>query len=130
MKGKCSYHTLVSDSEHCKNNHCFIIGNAPQLHELQQLTFDDGKELRIMETVVPKWKQAAAAIGFNAARINTIDRGEHFKPEDATFEMFSRWRKGEHSLKPVTWDTLIQSLEEANLKEIAAMLCNVQIVSY
>ena len=83
-----------------------------------------------METVAPKWKKVAAAIGFNEARINAIDRGEHFKPEDATFEMFSRWLKGEHSLKQVTWDTLIQSLKEANLKEVAAMLCNVQIVSY
>ena len=83
-----------------------------------------------METVAPKWKKVAAAIGFNEARISAIDKGEHFKPEGATFEMFSRWLKGEHSLKPVTWDTLIKSLKQANLKEIAVMLCNVQIVSY
>ena len=83
-----------------------------------------------METVAPKWKKVAAAIGFNEARINAIDKGEHYKPEDATFEMFSGWLMGEHSLKPVTWDALIQCVKKANLQEIAEMLCDIQIASY
>ena len=99
------------------------------MHELQLLTFDGGRELRIMETVAPKWKKVAAAIGFNEARIEAVDKGEHYRPEDATFEMFSRWLKGEHNLKPVTWDALLQCLKEANLQNMAEMLSNIQIVS-
>ena len=51
-----------------------------------------------METVASKWKKVATAIGFNEARIEAVDKGEHYKPEDATFEMFSRWLMGEHNL--------------------------------
>ena len=85
-----------------------LLGNTPQLHELLLLTFDNGIEFRIMETVAPKWKRVAAFLGFNAERIESIEKGEHYKLEDATFEMFSRWLKGEHDLKPPTWDVLIQ----------------------
>ena len=109
---------------------CVLLGNSPQLHELQLLTFDNGRELRIMEIVAPKWKKVAAAIGFNKERIEAIEEDEHYKQEKATFEMFGRWLKGEHNLKPVTWNTLVQCLKEANLKDIAETLSNIQIVSY
>ena len=83
-----------------------------------------------METVAPKWKKVATAIGFNEARIEAVDKGEHYKPEDATFEMFSRWLKGEHNLKPVTWKALAQCLKDANFQDIAdKILSNIQIVS-
>ena len=71
-----------------------LLGNVPQLHELQLLNFDDGRELRIMETVAPKWKKVATAIGFNKERIEAIEEDEHYKQEKATFEMFGRWLKG------------------------------------
>ena len=99
------------------------------MHELQLLNFEDGRELRIMETVASKWKKVATAIGFNEARIEAVDKGEHYKPEDATFEMFSRWLMGEHNLKPVTWNALAQCLKDANFQDIADMICNIQIVS-
>ena len=105
------------------------LGSAPQLHELQLLNFDDGSELRIMEIVAPKWKKVATAIGFNKERIEAIEEDEHYKQEKATFEMFGRWLKGEHNLKPATWDTLVQCLKEANLLDIAKTLMNAQIVS-
>ena len=108
----------------------YFLGITPQLHELQLLTFDNGGELRIMETVAPKWKKVAAAIGFNKERIEAIEEDENHKQEKATFEMFGRWLKGEHSLKPVTWDTLVHCLKEANLQNIAeALSINIQIVS-
>ena len=83
-----------------------------------------------MEIVAPKWKQVAAAVGFNKERIEAIEVDEHYKQEKATFETFGRWLKGEHNLKPVTWDTLIQCLKEANLQDVAETLSNIQIVSY
>ena len=72
----------------------------------------------------------AAAIGFNKERIEAIEEDEHYKQEKATFEMFGRWLKGGHDLKPVTWDTLIQCLKETNLQDITKTLSNIQIVSY
>ena len=109
--------------------HTIITGNRPELCELQMLEFSDGNKVRIMESVAPQWKQMAVALGFSVARIKSIEKGEHYKPDDASFEIFSCWLEGEHDLKPSTWDVLIQCLKQANLLDIAEMLSNLQIVS-
>ena len=93
------------------------------------LELSGGKKLRIMESVAPQWKQMAVALGFSVARIKSIEKGEHYQPDDASFEIFSRWLEGEHDLKPPTWEVLIQCLMQANILDIAKMLNNIQIVS-
>ena len=107
-----------------------LIDNRPKIHELQMLEFCDGQKLRIMERVAPQWKQMAIAFGFSVARIKSIEKGEHYQPDDASFEIFSCWLEGEHDLKPPTWDVLIQCLKLANLLDITEMLSNIQIVSF
>jgi hypothetical protein len=108
-----------------------FLGKTPKLYELQLLEFDKGrKSLRIMERVVPKWKQVAIALGFNGSRIEAIDMVAHYTPQYACLEMFTDWLAGGHDLKPPTWDALIQSLRAANLQEIADLLKSIDIVSY
>ena len=107
-----------------------LIDNRPKIHELQMLEFCDGQKLRIMERVAPQWKQMAIAFGFSVARIKSIEKGEHYQPDDASFEIFSCWLEGEHDLKPPTWDVLIQCLKQASLLNIAEKLSNIQIVSF
>ena len=63
----------------------------PKLHELQLLEFPDGKELCIIDTVAPKWRQVAIALGFEGPKIETIEMGAHFQPEDACLKMFIDW---------------------------------------
>ena len=92
------------------------------MDELQLLKFPDGTELRIMEKVAPKWKQVAIALGFDGARIETIEMGALRQPEDASLKMFTGWLAGSHDLKTRTWDVLIQSLRAAKLMEIADLL--------
>ena len=71
------------------------------------------------------WKNVAITLGFNRANIKGIEMSCHYQPEDAILEMFRQWLKGAHSeLKPATWSTLIQSLKDVKLTEIAAMLSN------
>ena len=71
------------------------------------------------------WKNVAITLGFSRANIKGIEMSCHYQPEDATLEMFRQWLKGAHSqLKPATWSTLIQSLKDVKLTEIAAMLSN------
>ena len=116
----------------CSINLLLLIGNRPELHELQTLEFSDGKKLRIMETVAPQWKQMAIALGFSVARIKSIEKGAHYQPDNASFEIFSCWLEGEHDLKPPTWNVLIWCLKQANLLDIAEMLLisNIQFVSF
>ena len=94
------------------------------------LECSDGRVLRIMESVAPQWKKMAVALGFSVARIKSIEKGEHYQPDDASFEIFSCWLEGEHDLKPPSWEVLIQCLKQANLLDIAEMLSNLQIVSF
>ena len=101
------------------------------MHQLQLLKFSDGTELRIMEKMAPKWKQVAIALGFDGPRIETIEMGAHYKPGDACLKMFTDWLAGGHDLKPPTWNTLVQSLQAANLTEIADWLDHtIEIVSF
>ena len=106
-----------------------LTGNKPEIHELQMLKYSDESVLRIMESVAPHWKQVAVALGFNLARIKSIEKGVHYQPDDASFEIFSSWLQGERDLKPPTWEVLIQCLRQANLLDIAEMLSNIKIVS-
>ena len=77
-----------------------------------------------METLAPFWKDIAITFGFDEARIKSIDMSCHYRAESATLEMFSLWLKGAHDLKPATWSTLIQSLKDLKLTEIAVILTN------
>ena len=108
-----------------------LLGKTPELYELQLLEFDKGREsLRIMERVTPKWKQVAIALGFNGSRIESIEMGAPWRPEDACLKMFTGWLAGDHDLRPPTWEVLIQSLRAANLSEIADLLKFIEIVSF
>ena len=71
------------------------------------------------------WKNVAITLGFSRANIKGIEMSCLLQTQEATFEMFRQWLKGAHSeLKPATWSTLIQSLKDVKLTEIAAMLSN------
>ena len=108
-----------------------LLGTTPELHELQLLKLDNGREsVRIMERVTPKWKQVAIALGFNGSRIEAVDMGAFHQPGDACLKMFTDWLAGGHDLQPPTWDVLIQSLTAANLTDIADLLNGtIEIVS-
>ena len=108
-----------------------LLGKTPKLYELQLLEFDKGREsVRIMERVTPKWKQVAIALGFNGPRIEAIEMGAPWRPEDACLKMFTDWLAGGHDLRPPTWDVLIQSLRAANLPEITDLLKFIKTVSF
>ena len=108
----------------------FLVGNKPEMHELQMLKSPDGRVLRIMESVSSQWKQMAVALGFSIEKIKSIEKSKQYQTDDASFEIFSCWLEGGHDLKPPTWDTLISCLKQANLLDIADRLCNIEIVSF
>ena len=76
----------------------YNIGVKPKLHELQLLKFSDGSELRIIDTVAPKWKQVAIALGFDGPKIETIEMSAHYQTEDACLKMFIDWLSRGHDL--------------------------------
>ena len=100
----------------------------PKLSELLLLKFPDRKELRIMDTVAPKWKQVAIALDFDGPRIEAIEMGARYMPGDACLKMFIDWLSRGRDL---TWDCLIEALKAANLTETADLLSStIEIVSF
>ena len=98
-----------------------MLGIKPKLRELQLLKFPDGKELRIMDMVVPKWKEVAIALDFDGPKIDAIEMGAHYQPRDACRKIFMDWLSRGRDL---TWGRLIQSLKAANLTQMANLLSN------
>lgn len=109
-------------------HHHNFLGIKPKLSELQLLKFSDGDELRIIDTVAPKWKQVAIALDFDGPKIETIEIGAHYQPGDACLKMFINWLSKGCNL---TWNSLIQSLNAAKLTEISDFLSSkIEIVSF
>ena len=98
-----------------------MLGIKPKLRELQLLKHPDRNELRIIDMIVPKWKEVAIALDFDGPKIDTIEIGAHYQPKDACRKMFMDWLTRGHDL---TWGRLIQSLKAANLAETANLLSN------
>ena len=72
----------------------------------------DGRQVRVIDSVAPHWKSVATSLGFDGPRLQLIDMGAFYKPEDACREMFIKWLNGEEGLyKPITWATLISCLQ-------------------
>ena len=101
-----------------------IPGKVPTLNELLLIKFSDGNALRIIEVVAPIWQRIALSLGFDEARIKSIEKGCLYQPEDATIEMFGLWLEDVSDLKPATWNNLILSLRDVNLTEIAVKMSN------
>ena len=60
------------------------------------------------------------ALGFSGAQMKSIEKDYPSRSEDACREMFIKWLEGDPSLRsPLTWDTLIDCLEEARLEDLA-----------
>ena len=90
---------------------------------LYELNTTNGKQINVIKSVAFKWEQLAIALGFDGAMIEKIKRDKFHQSKDATAEMFQEWLDDDYILQgPVTWDTLIQCLVDAELAEIAISL--------
>ena len=103
-----------------------LIGDQPQLHELQLLEDVDGRTIRVMERVATDWKHLAISLKFNSSKIKIIEKDYKTSTEEACKEMFMRWLAGEHDLaQPCTWDTLIKCLRRAAFTDVADSLTTI-----
>ena len=85
--------------------------------------------MRVIEGVAYKWKELAMSLDFDGPRIESIDMGAPCKPEEACRQMLVKWLDGDDNLRgPVTWDTIVQSMIDAGLVDMADKLK--EIVNY
>ena len=75
---------------------------------------------RLMDQLKPHWRRLAIALKFPQNEIAIMEN-----KDDPVYYLFSEWLRGanqEKDPRPVTWRTLIEALQHANVQEEATIL--------
>ena len=77
------------------------------------------KTIRVIDRIAHVWDRVATRLYFEGHEIKRIKR-DCPQTLEASREILMEWLEGNESLrKPVTWATLIEALDEADLSEVA-----------
>ena len=85
-------------------------------------TGEDGRDvqIRLMQQVRPHWRDLAIALKFPQHEIANME-----KKDDPVYYLLGEWLRGanqEEDPRPVTWGTLIEALQHANVQKEATVL--------
>ena len=77
----------------------------------------------MIEGVAAQWEALALALHFESSVIEYVRRDAFHQTEDACRKLLQRWLEGQEGTRqPVNWATLIDSLLEAGIVDIAEIL--------
>ena len=93
------------------------LSAMPRLHQLD-LIEGNGKGMGVIQTTASRWKRLATRLYFDFSDISRIEQDNHYQCQNACLQVCCEWLSGKFR-KPVTWATLVTSLEEAELSEVA-----------
>lgn len=81
----------------------------------------DGRTVRVINEVSPRWEELAVALQFNSSVIAYIKADYPHSGTSACCCIFTTWLNEEenHLPEPVTWATLIQCLIDADFSTVA-----------
>ena len=77
--------------------------------------------IKVIERVAGSWEKVATRLCFEGHDIQRIKRDDRNSCTEACRTMFIEWLRGK-GRKPITWETLIKTLKEAEFSEIASDL--------
>ena len=78
----------------------------------------NGKELRIMDTVAAKWDKIALALHFDFPIIDAVRESTRFQADKACHSILQKWLEGK-GRRPVTWETFVEGLFDAEYNVLA-----------
>ena len=98
--------------------------DKPGLHDLLYMSYtgEDGRDVqvRLMQQVRPHWRELAIALKFPQHEIAIME-----SKDNPVYYLLSEWLRGanqEKDPRPVTWKTLIEALQHADIQEEATIL--------
>ena len=100
---------------------------ALRLAELKVMKTPDGRKIKIIESIGTKWKDVGDLLDFDAAgtKLNQIEANKGGEGvESCCRAMFQYWLEG-NGVQPVSLDTLIEILEDCNLKNLADQITDI-----
>ena len=85
-------------------------------------TGEDGRDVqvRLMQQVRPHWRELAIALKFPQHEIAIME-----SKDNPVYYLLSEWLRGanqEKDPRPVTWKTLVEALQHADIQEEATIL--------
>lgn len=92
----------------------------PKLHQLDFLE-RNGRTVRVIKKIAAAWDEVALCLHFEASNISRIERDHHQQSVQASRAVFSEWLEG-RGRQPITWQTLIMALKEAELQTVSSDL--------
>lgn len=98
-----------------------LAGDRPEMWQLRMLVGMSGRTVRVVEEISPDWEKLALALQFRGGVIRAVERNQHFQVEAACQTILQRWLDGE-SRHPVTWETLMECLEDIGHGTLATEL--------
>ena len=97
-------------------------GDHPNLLELHNFPVKEGSK-DIVAEIQNDYKQLGMRLleDSNGQRVKGIEKAKHGNPVDITDEILQQWLQGSGRL-PVTWQTLIECLQDAKLTVAAGYI--------
>ena len=81
------------------------------------------KTVKVIERAAAKWEEVATRLYFEHHDISRIRENCHQQTVKACRTVFIEWLEGkDYCRKPITWNTVIKALKEADLSVLAADL--------
>ena len=93
---------------------------TPTLGKLSTLRTTEGKKIKILETVAPRWQRLGDQLEFDecGSKLDLIGTKYPNDPEACCREMFKHWLNG-NGVKPCSWRKLIELLENCDFDVLA-----------
>lgn len=99
--------------------------DKPTLQKLICYKYDDEsgvkQRIHIIKELAARWKAVGLVLDFDTCDLNNIERDKN-NVEDCCIELMGRWLQGTVQTKQVTWETLLEAMEDAQFVELAQKL--------
>ena len=99
-----------------------LAGDKPEMWQLQRFVGVSGRPVRVVEEVCADWEKLALALHFRGGVIRAVRESERPLVEPACRRILERWSVDGEGRQPVTWETLIECLEDIEYGSLASDL--------
>ena len=90
--------------------------------QLQRFVGVSGRPVRVVEEVCADWEKLALVLEFRGGVIRAVRESERLLVEPACRRILERWSVDGEGRQPVTWETLIECLEDIEYGTLASDL--------
>ena len=93
---------------------------TPTLKNLSIMKSAEGKKIKIIETIAPKWQKLGDQLEFDefSTKLESIRMKSLNDPEACCREMFKHWLMG-NGVRPCSWRKLIELLKDCDFDVLA-----------